>query len=69
MGENGIVLLFTSNGTGLAPKTWKKLSLVKNETPYYAMVKTPCKGDDVTFLKRIFWDSLLSYVKNTFLES
>ena len=34
MGENGIVLLFTSHGTGLAPKTWKKLSSVQNEAPY-----------------------------------
>ena len=31
--KNDIVLLFTSHGTGLAPKTWKKLSLVKNKTP------------------------------------
>ena len=34
--DNDIVLLFTSHGTGLAPKTWKKLSSVKNETPYWA---------------------------------
>ena len=32
--KNNIVLLFTSHGTGLAPKTWKKLGSVKNETPY-----------------------------------
>ena len=34
--KNDIVLLFTSHGTGLAPKTWKKLSSVKNKTPYWA---------------------------------
>ena len=39
VGENGIVLLFTSHGTGVAPKTWKKLSSVKNETPYCTRVK------------------------------
>ena len=33
MGENDIVLLITSLGTGLAPKTWKKFSSVQNETP------------------------------------
>ena len=32
--KHDIVLLFTAHGTGLAPKTWKKLSSVKNETPY-----------------------------------
>ena len=42
--KNDIVWLFTSlvqdwdgtglrDGTGLAPKTWKRLSTVKNETP------------------------------------
>ena len=31
--KNDIILLFTSHGTGLAPKAWKKLSSVKNETP------------------------------------
>ena len=32
--KNGIiVLLFTFHGTGLAPKTWKNLSSVKNEKP------------------------------------
>ena len=34
--ENYIVLLFTYHGTGLAPKTWKKFSSVKNKTPYGA---------------------------------
>ena len=33
MGENNNVLLFTSRGIGLAPKTWRKLSAVHNETP------------------------------------
>ena len=32
--KNAIVLIFTSHVTGLAPKTWKKFSSVKNETPY-----------------------------------
>ena len=36
MGQNGIVLLFTSHGTGLASKTWKKLSTVQNETPFWS---------------------------------
>ena len=31
-----MVLLFTSQGAGLAPKTWKTLSSVKNETSYGA---------------------------------
>ena len=26
-------LLFTSNGSGLVPETWKELSSVQNETP------------------------------------
>ena len=30
------MLLPISNGTGLAPKTWKQLTLWKNETPYCA---------------------------------
>ena len=30
--KNDIVLLFTSHGTGLAPKTWEMLSSVQNET-------------------------------------
>ena len=34
--QNDIVLLLTSHGTGLAQKTWKKLSSVKNKTPYWA---------------------------------
>ena len=33
MGENGIALSFTSHGTGLAPKIWKRLSSVRNEHP------------------------------------
>ena len=35
--KNDTVLLFTSHGTGLAPKTWKYLSSVKNETPLCAL--------------------------------
>ena len=33
MGENDIALSFTSHGTGLAPKIWKRLSSVRNEHP------------------------------------
>ena len=49
MGENGIIVLFTSYGTRLATKTWKKFSKVRNETPYWSgqarsgQVKS-CKG-------------------------
>ena len=32
-GDNGIGLLFTSQGKGLALKICKKLSLVQNDTP------------------------------------
>ena len=42
-----IVLLFTSNGAGLAPKTWKKFSSVKNETLVYVRgggICCPSKG-------------------------
>ena len=35
--KNGIDLLFTSHGTGLALKTRKKLSLMQNETPYWSL--------------------------------
>ena len=34
--KNDIVLLFTTHGTALAPKTWKKLSSVKNKTSNWA---------------------------------
>ena len=36
--KNDIILLFTSRGTGLAPKTWGKITAVKNETPYYTCI-------------------------------
>ena len=35
-GKNYLTLLPTSNGTGLSPKTWKKLTLWENEMPYCA---------------------------------
>ena len=39
MGKNHIVLLYTSEGTGLASKNWKRLSSVKNNKPYLAKNK------------------------------
>ena len=44
--KNDIVSLFTSHGTGLAPKTKKKLSSVKNETPYCLVPKSPNYGGE-----------------------
>ena len=37
-GENNIILLFISHGTTLAPKTWKTLSPMQNETPQWTSV-------------------------------
>ena len=47
MGENDIVLLFTSHSTVLAPKTWKKLSSVKN--------KRPAEHPQPTVPTRVIW--------------
>ena len=47
MEKNDIVLLFTSNGTGLPPKTRKKLGWVKNETPCCTRVPTDIIAESV----------------------
>ena len=50
--KNDIVLLLTSHGTGLAAKTWKRLSSVQNETRYYTTIYQG-KQHDLRHQKRV----------------